>query len=122
MAEMRRFYGEVLGLEMLSERDGGRIVFFRIAEGYGGHTAVLALFQPGAQPAETGETSSLHHIALTVPEEEQHAAIHWLEAQGLPVRVEDFPWIGWRGVFTRDPDGNTVELVAGVPSLREGSA
>lgn len=122
MDAMRRFYGDVLGLNLLSERDDGRIVFYRIAEGHAGHTTVLALFQQGALRPEAGEASSLHHIALTVPHEEQTAAIRWLEGQGLPVRVEDFAWIGWRGVFTRDPEGNTVELVARVPDLGEGAA
>jgi len=37
------------------------------------------------------------------------------EARGLPAPWEEFDWIGWRGVFTTDPDGNTVELVANVP-------
>lgn len=125
MDAMERFYGEVIGLEPLAERDGG-ITFFRIAEGYGGHTAVLALFGPGAgrpdlhavsrQAPETGPRSSLHHIALSLGWEEQAAAIAWYERIGQPFRVEHFDWIGWRGVFTQDPEGNTVELVAARPA------
>lgn len=121
---MERFYADVIGLEKLSEREGG-ITFFKIAEGYRGHTAVLALFAhdatvrpllhpTGALP-ETGARSSLHHLALSLGWEEQDAAMAWFERLGQAYRVEHFDWIGWRGVFTQDPEGNTVELVAAQP-------
>jgi len=109
---MARFYGETLGLERLAARPGG-IVFFRLGDGWRGHTAVLALFADDQTPASP---SSLHHIALSVDWDAQEAAQAWLRAQGLPVRVEHFDWIGWRGVFTADPEGNTVELVAARPA------
>lgn len=40
------------------------------------------------------------------------AAIRWYESRGIAFRVQEFPWTGRRGVFTTDPDGNTVEPVA----------
>ena len=61
--------------------------------------------------------SSLRHLALTLPRAEQDAAQAWLDRQAIPYRVETFSWIGWRGVFLTDPDGNTVELVAYDASL-----
>lgn len=121
---MMSFYGEVLGLELLSggHRDG--IVFYQLGESHGGHTAVLALFrhdapQRAAHPESvgrpvTGAGGSLHHVALTVDAAEQDAVIAWYDAQARPYRIEEFPWIGWRGIFTEDPEGNTVELVAKV--------
>ena len=123
---MVAFYGEVLGLERLhgGERGGHRdgIAFFRLGESHGGHIAVLALFADGATgepdgggPLHAGHRSSLHHLALSLPWDEQDAAAAWLEAGDHPVRVQTFDWTGWRGVFTRDPDGNTVELVAADP-------
>ena len=128
-AAMERFYGETLGLPVLSRLDEG-ITFFSLGESFGGHTAVLALFEPDADwrrgfsdradLPETGQPSSLHHLALAMAWEEQEAAMAWLDAQGLPVSVTAFDGPGWRGVFTRDPDGNTVELVAGDPSRRRG--
>lgn len=108
---MAEFYETILGLEQLTGgyRDGIR--FFKIAEGFAGHTTVLALFQ-AEQPPATGDASSLHHIALTVRFEDQDAAMDWFRAQDIPYTVEQFGWIGWRGVFVKDPEGNTVELVA----------
>ncbi len=110
---MTAFYHDVIGLEFLDggHRDG--IVFFRISEGHAGHTCVLALFGDAEDftPPPVG-ASSLHHLALTVDRREQDAAIAWYERLGLDYRIEVFDWIGWRGVFTTDPEGNTVELVA----------
>ncbi|WP_299193881.1 VOC family protein [uncultured Litoreibacter sp.] len=122
VAPMVAFYRDVIGLELMTEADAP-IVFFKIAEGFGGHTSVLALFgkaapvRPGLHPTgedhvETGAKSSLHHIALSLPYAEQEAVMTWYEAIGQQYRVELFEWVGWRGVFTTDPEGNTVELVA----------
>ncbi len=120
---MAEFYGDVLGLERMSGSSSEGIVFFRIAEGFGGHTQILALFDKAMAGAnqsapETGARSSLHHIALSLPFAEQDAVMAWYNASGLPYRVEHFGWVGWRGVFTQDPEGNTVELVAHDPSLK----
>ena len=124
MDAMERFYAEVIGLERLAERQGG-ITFFRVAEGHAGHTAVLALFaadavvrpglHPGGERPEAGARSSLHHLALSLGWDEQERAIEWYRRTGQPHRIEHFEWIGWRGVFTEDPEGNTVELVAARP-------
>lgn len=122
---MVAFYRDVIGLDLLNDPESGHIAFFRIAEGFGGHTAVLALFRhdvegagrtrAGDLPPNTGPASSLHHIALSLPWEEQDAVIAWYEELGRDYIVETFDWVGWRGVFTFDPDGNTVELVAKDP-------
>ena len=123
LVAMAAFYEDLLGLERMSGSPCEGIVFFRIAEGFGGHTSVLALFDramsgrpglhpTGEDPPQTGDRSSLHHIALSLPYAEQEAAMAWYEARSQSYRVELFGWIGWRGVFTEDPEGNTVELVA----------
>ncbi|MGH7373358.1 MAG: VOC family protein, partial [Candidatus Rokuibacteriota bacterium] len=39
---VRRFYTEVVGLEILQEFDG--ITFLKVADGYGGHTQIVGLF------------------------------------------------------------------------------
>ncbi len=102
-----------------------RYVFLRIAEGFGWHTAVLALFCPdvdaagrvgeGEGPPATRPGSSLHHIALSLPWDEQEAVTDWYKTLRRDDSVETFDWFGCRGVFTRDPDSNTVALVAKHP-------
>ena len=126
---MTKFYGDVIGLDHLSGDHNDGIVFFKVAEGFGGHTTVLALFRHdmgreeihprGNDAPETGAKSSLHHLALSLPFEEQDAVIEWYEKIGQPYNVQHFGWIGWRGIFTTDPEGNTVELVAYDPSLKD---
>jgi catechol 2,3-dioxygenase-like lactoylglutathione lyase family enzyme len=113
MAAMVTFYEEVIGLERLSGGHQEAITFFGISEGFGGHTCVLALFRQNTDSAPvTGAKSALHHIALSLPFVEQDAVMCWYDQIGQPYRVERFGWVGWRGVFTKDPEGNTVELVA----------
>jgi catechol 2,3-dioxygenase-like lactoylglutathione lyase family enzyme len=130
LKKMAAFYRDIIGLEHLSGHHRDGIIFFSIAEGFGGHTSVLALFRPdagradlhpqGSQPPATGAGSSLHHLALSLPFSEQDAAIKWYDANDVDYRVQVFEWIGWRGIFTTDPEGNTVELVAYDRSLLRG--
>ena len=62
---MQAFYENVVGLEVL--RRFPDIVFFKIAEGYAGHTQVLALFDRGAPYDDrTGDRPPLDHIAFSV--------------------------------------------------------
>lgn len=113
---MEAFYRDMIGLRPLKGGHRGYIRFFEIGPGYGGHTTVLALFASasGRDAPAAGDGSSLHHVALTVGAEEQEAAIEWFARSGIEFRIEEFDWIGWRGVFVADPEGNTVELVAKV--------
>lgn len=116
---MVAFYRDVIGLDLLDGGDRGNIVFFRLSEGVAGHTAVLALFGPEGDPSAdvaTGTGSSLHHLALSLPFAEQEAVLAWYRETGRPHRIEHFDWVGWRGIFVDDPEGNTVELVARLPA------
>lgn len=120
LGRMTAFYEGVIGLTRLKGNSAPQIVFYGLGESTAGHTAVLALFdraldahRPGGGAAPvTGAGSALHHVALSLPRAEQDAAIAWFERTGQPFRIEHFGWIGWRGVFLTDPEGNTVELVA----------
>jgi catechol-2,3-dioxygenase len=56
---MHKFYEEVVGLEVLRRDES--FVFFKVAEGYGGHTQNLALFAKSPELSE--EKTTLHHIA-----------------------------------------------------------
>ena len=118
---MADFYENTIGLTHLSGDHRTGIVFFKISEGFDGHTAILALFSADTRP-ETGARSSLHHIALSLPYDEQDAVMAWYDKLEQPYRIEHFGWVGWRGIFTEDPEGNTVELVAYHSSLLDQPA
>ena len=128
-AASRDFYENVIGLEVLRHFDQERMTFFRIAEGYGGHTTILALF-PLDWPSNssghgwTGQTPSsttLHHFALTIPLAEYDVALAYFEDRAIPVTTNTYPWIGWRSMYVRDPDDNVVELVCFDASVLESS-
>lgn len=120
------FYRDAIGLEVLADTRDQGIAFFKICDGFGGHTTILALFKPdagrpelhpqGRDAPETGARSSLHHLALTVAFDEQDQLKDWLDEQGIAHRTQIFDWIGWRGIFIKDPEGNTVEFVAADPA------
>ena len=114
MEKMRTFYRGIIGLEVMRVFEDG-MTFFRLAPGFEGHTAVLALF-----PLDRGEgwqghdraCSTLHHFALSIPHAEHAAALTELTARGLKPWTAYHEWVGWHSIYVNDPDGNTVELVS----------
>ena len=111
---MQWFYADVVGLELL--RRFPNAAFFRIAPGVAGHVQVLALFDRGAalQPAPSGST--LDHLAFAITPEDYDAEKARLEGLGQEVETAYHEWIGWRSLYVRDPEGNTVELVCRDPA------
>jgi hypothetical protein len=76
---MQKFHEEVIGLPLITRVPN--CVFFKIADGYGGHTQVLALFDRSQSPGYRGTEaakSTIDHIAFEIPvggELRNHAAI-----------------------------------------------
>lgn len=124
---MRRFYVEVLGLR--EHRRFGDDLLFLVIPGAIGRAQSVVLFTerwpsnlPGAawagwQPA----SSTLHHFALSLSLPALRAARGALAAAGIAATEREFAWAGWRSLMLADPEGNTVELVADDPSLREAA-
>jgi catechol 2,3-dioxygenase-like lactoylglutathione lyase family enzyme len=124
---MRRFYEEVIGLEVM--RRFPKAVFFRITDGYKGHVQALVLFdrrgEPGgprihrSTPAGVSqERSTLDHIAFEIDLSSYQAERQRLERLGLSVESVELEWAGWRSLYIKDPEGNTVEFVCFDPSIR----
>ncbi len=111
---MQQFYEEVIGLELMMRSPN--IVFFKIAEGYGGHTQILALFDRtqeagyrGVEPATS--TVTVDHFAFTILLMDFDGEKKRLEQLGLNVETAEHAWVHWRSLYVRDPEGNFVELV-----------
>ena len=112
---MRKFYGETFGLEEIG--DFGHIAFFKIADGYAGHTAILALFKRDIKiDARIG---SVDHIAFTIALEDYESEKARLEGLGLAVSTAEHGWVQWRSLYVEDPEGNLVELVCYDSSIGE---
>lgn len=115
--ELRRVLqgiGKVVGLEVLRRDES--FVFFKVAEGYGGHAQNLALFDatlvfdersPQLNPAET----TLHHIALNVALEDFESEKMRLGGLGLKVNATVHEWLHVRSLYFADPEGNLLEFV-----------
>jgi catechol-2,3-dioxygenase len=120
---MHKFYQEVVGLEVLRQEE--TYVFFKIAEGYGGHTQNLALFDAnnrsfieGKSTQLSPENSTLHHIALNISLEDFESEKTRLESLGIAVRAVDHNWLHVRSLYFPDPEGNLLEFVCFDKSLR----
>ena len=127
LERMKRFYVEVVGLELM-HRIGDTHVFLRVADGFGGHTQIVGLFAASVAPqvellrrvAPDDAATTLHHFALEIALADHDAMRTRLEALGLPVRLMTHPWIGWRSIYIPDPEGNVVEFVCHDPEVRAG--
>jgi catechol-2,3-dioxygenase len=105
---MHKFYEEVVGLEVLRRDES--FVFFKVAEGYGGHTQNLALFE--ASNTLNSQETTLHHIALNVALEDFETEKMRLEGLGMKVNATVHEWLHVRSLYFADPEGNTLEFVA----------
>jgi len=109
---MQQFYGQVIGLPLMTRFPNS--AFFKIADGYGSHTQVLALFDRSESPGYRGTdaaTSTIDHIAFEIPLDDFANERKKLEALGLQVETAEHAWVHWRSLYVSDPEGNQVELV-----------
>ena len=113
---MRNFYEEVVGLEVLRRDES--FVFFRVADGYGGHTQNLALFEAADRdfleaksPHLSPDQTTLHHVALNISLEDYETERRRLEGLGLKVRATEHAWLHVRSLYFADPEGNLLEFV-----------
>lgn len=110
---MKRFYQEVVGLDILGEFPSAALL--KIAEDYGGHTQVLGLFDRSVPVGP--ERTTVDHVAFTIDLNDYESERQRLEGLGLEVEVQDHQWVKWRSLYFHDPEGNEVELVCFDPSL-----
>lgn len=109
---MQRFYQQVIGLPLLARFPNSALL--KIADGFGGHTQVLALFdrsQEGFAGTNAG-TSTVDHIAFEIPLVDFAEELGRLKGLGIEPETAEHSWVHWRSLYVNDPEGNQVELVA----------
>ena len=110
------FYQNTIGLKLIQQKRG--YTFFKIAEGYGGHYQVLALFDisiPTAFEEIRGDikinNSSLHHLAFEIDKNDYDPILERLKEEGIEVKEQIFEWVKWKSIFLKDPEMNVIEFV-----------
>ncbi len=109
---MQSFYEDVIGLPLMTRFPN--VAFLKIADGYGGHTQVLALFDRSSSPGYRGTDaaiSTIDHVAFEIPLADFESEKERLEGLGLQVETAEHTWVHWRSLYVTDPEGNEVELV-----------
>ena len=87
---MQKFYEEVIALPLMTRVSN--CAFFKIAQGYGGHTQVLALFDRSQSPGYRGTdaaTSTIDHIAFEIPLADFADELTRLKGLGLQVETAE---------------------------------
>ncbi len=110
--EMQKFYEQVIGLPLMQRF--AKSAFFKIADGFAGHTQILALFDRADTENYTGldsEKTTVDHIAFAISLADFEAEVRRLEQHGLQVDTAEHAWVHWRSLYVNDPEGNLVEFV-----------
>ena len=109
---MVEFYRDVIGLELMRQTE--TFAFFRIDEGFAGHTQVLALFDRSEQADRMPPASSrstIDHIAFSFAKEDFATEKARLIDLGFQLTYAFHDWVKWDSLYLSDPEGNTIELV-----------
>jgi catechol-2,3-dioxygenase len=118
LEKMTEFYTKVLGLEIIYKSN--KHVFLKVANGYRGHTQVVALFNyryeddsdQKKRAAPEIEFTTLEHVAFNIELRSFQSEKKRLERIGLEINEEFHPEVHWRSMYFHDPEGNKIEFVS----------
>lgn len=114
---MRRFYEQVIGLEVLREvkESGGTIVFYAVGAG-NDHLALfeekwVAWFTRDKSPQTDPKLTTLSHFAIRIALEDFESEKKRLEELGIEiVHSNASGWLHCRMFYFYDPEGNLIEF------------
>jgi len=107
---MQAFYEDVVGLELMQRFE--HAAFFRIAEGYGGHTQIIVLFDRSGDPDYNGirpAHTTADHFAFAINLADYGPEKVRLEGLGLKVKTAEHSWVHWRSLYMDGPPGTKFE-------------
>ena len=114
---MRRFYEEVIGLEVISENepDDGTAIFFAVGAGYS-HLALFpekltGWYTRDKSPQIDPKLTTLHHIAFSIALDDFESEKKRIEQLGIEiVHSNTSSWLHCRMFYFFDPEGNLIEF------------
>lgn len=122
MELMKNFYQKTIGFELMNESEN--YTFFKIADGFGGHTQTLALFAKNNLTAFNEElkaikqeNTTLHHFALEIEKLDYEEMLILCKKSKIEYVTEIFEWVKWKSIFIKDPESNIVEFVCHDPEI-----
>lgn len=104
----RKFYSEVLGLQLMKEAPGLRAAFLS-SGGRDHHEMALLEVGPQAEAPGANETVMLHVAFRLQSEEELRNAYQELKARGIPISFTVNHGVS-KSIYFQDPDGHGIEL------------
>ncbi len=102
----QRWYEEVLGLTAYQLPEWGDFPVFLLSG-----TTGIALFPAGASPEPTVKASKgvkIDHFAFRLSQEDFEEARNSYQRQNINYQFQDH--VFFHSIYTKDPDGHTVEL------------
>lgn len=111
VAASLKFYGEVLGLEIIG-RPGP--VFLKAGQPALGVPQMVVLVPLPPTVANFATPRTLHHLALELAPEDFDSEEQRLKDLGYAIRYGQHPVIPSRTMYVDDPDGNEVEFICTV--------
>ena len=122
---MRRFYEQVIGLEVLREikDSNGTIIFYAVGAG-NDHLALfeekwIDWFTRDKSPQIDPKLTTLSHFAIRIALDDFESEKKRIEQLGIEiVDSSTSSWLHWRMFFIFDPEGNLIEFHSYDESIR----
>ena len=122
---MRRFYEQVIGLEVLREikDNNGTIIFYAVGAG-NDHLALfeekwIDWFTRDKSPQIDPKLTTLSHFALRIALDDFESEKKRIEQLGIEiVHTYEVSWMHARMFYFFDPEGNLIEFISHDASLR----
>ena len=122
---MRRFYEQVIGLEVLGEKEhsDGTAIFFAVGAG-NNHLALFpekltGWYTRDKSPQIDPKLTTLSHFALSIALDDFESEMKRIEQLGIEiVESRTMSWLHCRMFYFFDPEGNLIEFNSHDESIR----
>ena len=122
---MRRFYEQVIGLQVLRENQesSGKVIFYAVGAGDDNlalfEEKLIGWFTRDKSPQIDPKLTTLSHIAFSIALDDFESELKRIEQLGIEiVESRTLSWMHSRMFYFFDPEGNLIEFKSQDESLR----